>query len=99
MEVSIHCIGDCNNCCCSSYVICHSEELKYREIISMKKTVSSLAGYSIVFLIIIMAVYIITDKMQINEGAIAGIFTLLAFVFIAYIYNTKPERSSGIKKP
>lgn len=58
---------------------------------SMKKTVSSLAGYSIVFLIIIMAIYIITDKMQINEGAIAGIFTLLAFVFIAYIYNTKPE--------
>ncbi|MEH6949436.1 MFS transporter [Bacillus sp. JJ634] len=58
---------------------------------SMKKTIISLGSYSIVFLVIIMTIYVITDKMQLSEGAIAGIFTLLAFVFIAYIYRTKPE--------
>jgi MFS family permease len=58
---------------------------------SMKKTIVSLGSYSFVFLVIIMAIYIITDKIRLSEGAIAGIFTLLALVFIAYIYRSKPE--------
>ena len=58
---------------------------------SMKKTISSLGSYSAIFLVIIMAIYVITDKMQLSKGLIAGIFTLLALGFIAYIYRTKPE--------
>src|SRR5690606_19044942 len=34
---------------------------------------------------------IVSDKIQLNEGAMAGIFTLLAIVFIGYIYRSKPE--------
>lgn len=58
---------------------------------SMKKTVTSLVSYSAVFLVIIMAIYMVTDKMQLSAGAIAAILTMLAFVFIAYIYRSKPE--------
>ena len=58
---------------------------------NMKKTIISLSSYSIIFLAIIMTIYIITDKMQLSKGVIAGIFTMLALVFIAYIYSTKPE--------
>lgn len=58
---------------------------------NMKKTIISLGSYSIIFLAIIMAIYVITDKMHVSEGMRAGIFTLLAFGFIAYIYRSKPE--------
>ncbi|HWK23143.1 MAG TPA: MFS transporter [Ureibacillus sp.] len=57
----------------------------------MKKTIFSLGSYSFIFLVIIMSIYMVTDKMQLSEGAIAAIFTLLAIAFIAYIYRTKPE--------
>lgn len=58
---------------------------------NMKKTIISLSSYSIIFLAIIMTIYVITDKMHLSKGVIAGIFTMLALVFIAYIYRTKPE--------
>ena len=56
-----------------------------------KNSVKGLGGYSLVFLVIIMAVYIVTDSLGLSEGLMAAIFTVLAMGFVIYIYKTKKE--------
>ena len=56
-----------------------------------KNSVKGLGGYSLVFLVIIMGVYIATDYLGLSEGLVAGTFTVLAIGFVIYIYKTKRE--------
>ncbi|RHW37550.1 MFS transporter [Lysinibacillus yapensis] len=56
-----------------------------------KNSVKGLGSYSIIFLIIIMGVYIITDALGLSEGLIAAIFTVFSIGFVFYIYKTKKE--------
>lgn len=58
---------------------------------SIKKSILYLSGYSFVFLAIIMSIYYVTDLLKLSEAIIAFIFTILAILFVAYIYKTKPE--------
>ncbi|TSI02636.1 MFS transporter [Lysinibacillus sp. BW-2-10] len=56
-----------------------------------KNSVKGLGGYSLVFLVIIMAVYIVTDHLGLSEGLMAAIFTVFSIGFVMYIYKTKKE--------
>lgn len=56
-----------------------------------KKSVKGLGGYSLVFLVIIMGIYILTDYLGLSEVIVAALFTVLAVLFVVYIYKTKLE--------
>lgn len=56
-----------------------------------KNSVKGLSGYSFVFLVIIMGVYIATDYLGLSEGLMAAIFTVFSIGFVVYIYKTKRE--------
>jgi MFS family permease len=50
---------------------------------------ANLLKYTVVFLVVIMAVYFITSAIGLSDVAIAVILTLLAFLLIAYIFMNK----------
>ncbi|MEK3937131.1 MFS transporter [Sporosarcina sp. FSL W7-1349] len=62
-----------------------------REPSDVKMALLNIGRYSLVFLAIILGVYYIADFFKLGEVNIAIIFTLFAFLFIAYIYKTKKE--------
>ncbi len=49
----------------------------------------SILKYSVVFLIVIMAVYFLTNSIGLSDVAIAVILTCLAFVLLLFIYQNK----------
>ena len=62
------------------------------------KALANLLKYSLVFLALIMAVYVMTQRIGLNEVGIALILTGLAIGLIAFVYGNKAKEIQAVLK-